>query len=124
MDAHESPYTPEDGHTYKSPYTPEDGHTNKSPYTPQDRHTLKSPHFLGERRTPGEGYTPGGGHMPIVNSTKKVIRNELPKVNREPPGAHYAFVTLHRNLMLKVKARARHACTTCLACRRSRIRAY
>ena len=34
------------------------------------------------------------------------------------------FVTLHRNLMLKVKARARHACTTRLACRRSRICAY
>ena len=34
------------------------------------------------------------------------------------------YVTLHRNLMLKVKARARHACTTRLACRRSRIYAY
>ena len=34
------------------------------------------------------------------------------------------YVTLHRNLMLKVKARARHACTTRLACRRSRICAY
>ena len=34
------------------------------------------------------------------------------------------YVTLHRNLMLKVKARARHAYTTRLACRRSRICAY
>ena len=34
------------------------------------------------------------------------------------------YVTLHRNLMLKVKARARHACTTRLACGRSRICAY
>ena len=66
---HESPYAPEDGHTHKSqqtpkdghthesPYTPKDGHTHESPYTPQDRHTLKSPHFLGESRTPAEGYT-------------------------------------------------------------------
>ena len=37
---------------------------------------------------------------------------------------HLPFVTLHRNLMLKVKARARHACTTRLACLRSRICAY
>ena len=36
----------------------------------------------------------------------------------------YIYVTLHRNLMLKVKARTRHACTTRLACRRSRICAY
>ena len=35
-----------------------------------------------------------------------------------------SYVTLHRNLMLKVKARSRHACTTLLACRRSRICAY
>ena len=33
-------------------------------------------------------------------------------------------VTLHGNLMLKVKARSRHACTTRLACHRSRICAY
>ena len=35
-----------------------------------------------------------------------------------------ANVTLHRNLMLKVKARSRHAYTTRLACRRSQICAY
>ena len=34
------------------------------------------------------------------------------------------YVTLHRNLMLKVKARSRHACTTRVACRRPRICAY
>ena len=34
------------------------------------------------------------------------------------------YVTLHRNLMLKVKARSRHACTTRWACRRSRICTY
>ena len=94
------PHTPTDGHTHKSPYTPKDGHTPESPYTPQDRHTLKSPHFLGERRTTAEGYTPGGGHTPIVNSTAKVIQktltstivpNELPKVNGEPPGTDYAL---------------------------------
>ena len=43
---------------------------------------------------------PGGGHIPIVNSTAKVIQktlpstivpNELPKVNGEPPGTHYAL---------------------------------
>ena len=82
------------------PHTPTDGHTRESPYTPQDRHTLKSPHFLGESRTPAEGYTPGGGHTPIVNSTAKVIQktlpstivpNDLPKVNGEPPGTHYAL---------------------------------
>ena len=39
-------------------------------------------------------------------------------------GPERAYVTLHRNLMLKVKARSRHACTTRLACRRSRICAY
>ena len=97
---YESPYAPEDGHTHKSPYTPKDRHTHESPYTPQNRHTLKSPHFLGERRTPAEGYTPGGGHIPIVNSTAKVIQktlpstivpNELTKVNGEPPGTHYAL---------------------------------
>ena len=73
----ESPQTPKDGHTHESPYTPKDGHTQESPCTPQDRHTLKSPHFLGERRTPAEGYTPGGGHIPIVNSTAKVIQKTL-----------------------------------------------
>ena len=82
------------------PHTPTDGHTHESPYTPQDRHTLKSPHFLGERRTTAEGYTHGGGHTPIVNSTAKVIQktltstivpNELPKVNGEPPGTHCAL---------------------------------
>ena len=31
------------------------------------------------------------------------------------------YVTLHRNLMLKVKASSRHACMTRLACRRSQI---
>ena len=81
------------------PHTPTDGHTHESPYTPQDRHTLKSPHFFGERRTTAEGYTPGVGHTPTVNSTAKVIQktltstivpNELPKVNGEPPGTHYA----------------------------------
>ena len=35
-----------------------------------------------------------------------------------------AIVTLHGNLMLKVKARSRHACTTRLACGTSRICAY
>ena len=35
-----------------------------------------------------------------------------------------ANVTLHRNLMLKVKARSRNAYTTRLACRRSQICAY
>ena len=94
------PHTPWDEHAHKSPYTPEDGHTHKSPYTPDDRHTLKSPYPLGERRTPAEGYTSSGGHTPIVNSTTKVIQktltptivpNELPKVNGEPPGAHYAL---------------------------------
>ena len=101
------PHTPTDGHTHKSPYspkdrhTPEDRHTHESSYTPQARHTPKSPHLLGERRTPAEGYTPGGGHIPIVDSATKVIQktppppmvvpSELPKVDGEPPEAHYAF---------------------------------
>ena len=109
---HESPYTPkvrhtpEDGHTHESPHTPkdrhtpEDGHTHESPYTPQAGHTHKTLHPLGERLTPAEGYTPSGGHIPIVDSATKVIQktplptvvpSELPKVDGEPPGAHYAF---------------------------------
>ena len=89
------PHTPIDGHTHESPYslkdrhTPEDGHTHESSYTPQARHTPKSPHLLGERRTP------------VVDSATKVIQktppppmvvlSELPKVDGEPPEAHYAF---------------------------------
>ena len=94
------PNTPMDEHTHERPCTPEDGHTHKSSYTPEDIHTLKSSHFLGERRTVAEGYTPGGGHIPIVNSTTKVIQktlpltivpNESPKENGEPPGAQHAL---------------------------------
>ena len=66
-----------DEHTHESPYTPEDGHIRKSSYTPEDRHTLKSPYFLGERRILAEGYIPGGGHIPNVNSTTKVIQKTL-----------------------------------------------
>ena len=48
---------------------------------------------------------------------------EVDKAGRDglPAGAD---ICDHRNLMLKVKARSRHACTTLLACRRSRICAY
>ena len=48
---------------------------------------------------------------------------EVGKAGRDglPAGAD---ICDHRNLMLKVKARSRHACTTLLVCRRSRICAY
>ena len=48
---------------------------------------------------------------------------EVGKAGRDglPAGAD---ICDNRNLMLKVKARSRHACTRLLACRRSRICAY
>ena len=61
---------------------------------------------------------------------KDELTNRLKRILTGYPGEEEILkellqnVTHHRNLMLKVKARSRHACTTRLACRRSRICAY
>ena len=56
-----------------------------------------------------------------IQMLKKGSKVQFQDHHRQMP---VPFVTLHRNLMLKVKARSRHACTTRLACYRSRICAY
>ena len=52
------------------------------------------------------------------------INKRLTNISSSKEVFDESIVTLHRNLMLKVKARSQHACTTLLACRRSRICAY
>ncbi len=75
--------------------TPIRAHTPLKIDTPLRVHTSLERNVPLLKDTP-----PGGGHIPIVNSTAKVIQktlpstivpNELPKVNGEPPGTHYAL---------------------------------
>ena len=64
-------------------------------------------------------YLCGRSQFVEINDTKSSVRDLTMGVLSLVP-----YVTLHRNLMLKVRARSRHACTKRLACRRSRICAY
>ena len=63
-------------------------------------------------------YQDGGQVLAVLRAVLTEVENC--RQSEDDP----SYVTLHRSLMLKVKARARLACTTRLACRRSRICAY
>ena len=63
-------------------------------------------------------YQDGGQVLAVLRAVLTEVENC--RQSEDDP----SYVTLHRSLMLKVKASARHACTTRLACRRSRICAY
>ena len=87
--------TPIRAHTPLKMSTPTRVHTPLKIDTPLRVHTSLQRDVPLLKDTP-----PGGGHIPIVNSTAKVIQktlpstivpNELPKVNGEPPGTHYAL---------------------------------